>query len=133
MNIRITIALVLAACSAPAWSQVVQPPKYALAPSQHGTVRVVPLALAGEYAGKLGPMHIKLHLRVTDQGELVGLLDGDQVTGIKVDRFVTDYRKLSFRIPTLPATWTGTVESNGTLTGTWQQGSDSQPLTMTRR
>jgi hypothetical protein len=45
---------------------------------------VVPLALAGEYAGQLGPIRIRMHLRVNDQGDLVGRLDGGDFTGIKV-------------------------------------------------
>ena len=130
------LVIILAACS-PAWAQTVrpalQPVQYALAPQQHGIVRVVPLALAGEYAGKLGPITIRLHLRVTDQGELAGTLDGGNVTGITVNRFVTDYQKLSFHIPTLPATWTGTVAADGSLIGTWHQGSQNQPLNLSKR
>jgi hypothetical protein len=141
MKHTITLALVLAACSAPAWSQAVKPAlqtiQYALAPSQHGTVRVVPLSLAGEYAGNLGPLHIKLHLRVTNQGELAGTLDGDDVTGIKVDNFATaqslEGYTLSFRIPTLPAFWTGEVGADGTLRGAWRQGGNTQPLKLVRR
>jgi len=132
-----TFALTLLILAGPGWAQTVrpalQPTQYALAPGQHGTVRVVPLALAGEYAGQLGPIRIRMHLRVNDQGDLVGRLDGGDFTGIKVDRFATNYCDLSFRIPTLPATWSGVANPDGSFTGIWRQGSQAQPLNFERR
>jgi hypothetical protein len=133
---KLVLSLLAFAC-VPAWSQAVkpalQPVRYALTQGQHGTVRVVPLALAGEYEGKLGPLHIRLHLRVTDQGELEGSLDGNGATGIKVGYIQTDYRKLSFIVPAIGAVWIGTVNPDGSLTGVWRQGSQDQPLNLKRR
>jgi hypothetical protein len=127
--------LLLLPCSALfAQARPVFPPaQHALTPAQHGSVRVVPLALAGEYSGRMGPVHTRLHLRVTDQGDLVGTLDGDGVTGIKIARITTGYRALSFTVPALGASWAGMVEPDGTLAGIWHQGSQQQPLTMGRR
>jgi hypothetical protein len=134
---KLVLSLLAFAC-VPAWSQAVkpalQPVRYALTQGQHGTVRVVPLALAGEYDGKLGPLHIRLHLRVTDQGELEGSLDGNGATGIKLARIQTDYRKLSFIVPALTAAWEGSVNPDGSLTGTWHQaGAEDQPLNLSKR
>ena len=134
---KFVLSLFAFACL-PAWSQAVkpalQPVQYALTQGQHGTVRVVPLALAGEYEGKLGPLHIRLHLRVTDQGELEGALDGDGATGIKLAHIQTDYRKLSFIVPALAVVWEGSVNPDGSLTGTWHQaGAEDQMLNLVRR
>ncbi len=126
------IALIFT-CALTASAQVrpaLQPTQYALTQGQHGTVRVVPALLAGDYRGKLGPLHIQLHLVVSDQGDLVGTLDGPNVTGIRVDRITTVGTLLSFRVPALGATWTGTVGDS--LVGTWRQGSQAQPLTLRR-
>ena len=134
---KLVLSLLAFACL-PAWSQTVkpalQPVHYVLTQGQHGTVRVVPLALAGEYEGKLGTLHIRLHLRVTDQGELEGSLDGNGATGIKLAHIETDYRKLSFLVPALAVVWEGSVNTDGSLTGTWHQaGAEDQPLNLKRR
>ena len=90
---------------------------------------LVPALLAGDYQGKLGPIPIRLHLRIVD-GDLTGTLDGPDTTGIRVDRIATVGNLLSFRVPALRATWTGTV--GHTLAGTWTQGEASAPLNLGR-
>jgi len=130
-----TSFLILACVSA--WSQTVkpalQPVQYALTQGQHGTVRVVPLSLAGEYAGKLGPLSIRLHLRLNDRAELIGTLDGNGATGIKVALIQNDYSKLAFIVPAIGAVWIGTVNEDGSLSGLWRQGSQNQTLSLERR
>jgi len=120
--------ILILACALTASAQVrpaLEPVHYALAPQQHGTVRIVPALLAGDYQGKLGPIPIRLHLRIVD-GDLTGTLDGPDTTGIRVDRIATVGTLLSFRVPALRATWTGKV--GHTLAGTWTQGEASAPL-----
>jgi len=118
------LVLILAACS-PVWSQTVrpalQPAQYALAPAQHGTVRVVPALLAGDYQGKLGPIPIRLHLQIVD-GDLTGTLDSPNVTGIRCARFHVEGRALSFTIPALGVRWVGVIADDGSLDGSWSQG-----------
>jgi hypothetical protein len=94
----------------------------ALTSVQPGIVRVVPAFLIGDYAGSMGPLQIHLQLFTVNNGDIVGT-----VNGIKVDRIAVVGNMLSFRVPAIGATWTGTVD-NCSLTGTWRQGSQTQPL-----
>jgi len=129
---KLVLSLLAFAC-VPAWSQAVkpalQPVRYALTQGQQGTVRVVPALLAGDYQGKLGPIPIRLHPRIVD-GDLTGTLDGPDATGIRIDRIAAVGTLLTFRVPALRATWTGTV--GHTLAGTWTQGEASAPLNLGR-
>ena len=89
-------------------------------------------ALAGDYAGTLGPLHIRLHLSVDASGAITGTLDSvDQgAMGIPCADFHFDGQSLSFTVPAVQGKWSGTVTA-GALAGTWDQGSP-QPLTFTR-
>lgn len=90
--------------------------------------------VSGDYAGMLGSLHVKLHIRTSADASLAGTLDSvDQgAMGLPCDDFRLDGAALSFRVPSVHGSWKGTVSSDGaSLTGTWNQGSP-MPLTFTR-
>lgn len=89
-------------------------------------------AIAGDYAGTLGPLHVKLHLKVDAAGAISGTLDStDQgAMGIPCADFHLDGTALTFKVPAVQGSWKGTVTADG-LAGTWDQGSP-QPLNFTR-
>jgi hypothetical protein len=90
--------------------------------------------LAGNYAGALGPLHIKLHLAVAGDGALSGTVDSpDQnMVGVPCSDFHLNGQSLSFTVPMVRGTWIGFVSEDGsTLTGMWNQGSP-MPLNLTR-
>jgi len=90
--------------------------------------------LAGDYLGTLGPLHVRLHLKVDATGTLGGTMDSpDQgATGLSCADFKLEGDALSFIVPIVHGTWKGTVSADArTLTGTWDQGSPS-PLVFTR-
>jgi CubicO group peptidase (beta-lactamase class C family) len=88
--------------------------------------------VAGEYAGTLGQLHLKLHLKADASGVLSGALDStDQgALGIPCADFHFDGQSLTFTVPAVHGTWKGTVTADG-LTGTWDQGTP-QPLNFVR-
>lgn len=91
-------------------------------------------AIAGDYAGVLGPLHVKLHLKADAAGGITGAFDSpDQgVSSIPCTDFHLDGQALSFSVPLVHGTWKGTVSADGkTLTGTWDQGNPT-PLIFTR-
>ena len=90
-------------------------------------------ALAGDYAGTLGPLHVKLHLKVDASGKLTGSLDSLErgAIGISCSNFHVDGQSVAFTVPAVQGTWKGTVATDGTLTGTWDQG-NSLPLNFAR-
>jgi len=89
-------------------------------------------SIAGDYAGMLGPLHVKLHIKVDAAGAITGTLDStDQgAIGIPCADFHLDGQALTFTIPAVHGTWKGTVTADG-LDGTWDQGTP-QPLKFTR-
>ncbi len=90
--------------------------------------------IAGDYAAKLGPLHIKLHLKNAPDGSLSGTLDStDQgALGIPCSDFEYDGKSLTFAVPAVHGTWKGSVAGGGhALTGTWDQGRP-MPLIFTR-
>ena len=133
---KLATSLLILACVS-AWSQTVkpalQPAQYVLTPSQNGIARVVPLSLIGTYTGQMGPIPIRLKLSRNEHNDLAGSLDGSNVRGIRVDQIAVTGNNLSFRLPSIGALWAGIVGSDRTLTGTWQQGSQNQPLSLVRR
>ena len=89
---------------------------------------------AGDYVGVLGPLHLRLHLKVDAAGGIAGTLDSpDQgANGIPCADFHLDSQALSFSVPAVHGSWKGTVSADGkTLTGTWDQG-NPMPLAFTR-
>jgi CubicO group peptidase (beta-lactamase class C family) len=90
--------------------------------------------IAGDYAGTLGPLHVKLHLKVDAAGAITGTLDStDQgAMGIPCAEFHLDGQSLAFTVPAVNGKWKGTVSADGAaLTGTWDQGAP-QPLNFAR-
>ncbi|MGA2217295.1 MAG: hypothetical protein ABSG51_04365 [Terracidiphilus sp.] len=89
--------------------------------------------ITGDYAGTLGPLHVKLHLKESAPGKVTGTLDSpDQgAIGIHCANFHVDGQSVTFTVPALQGMWKGTVASDGTLTGTWGQG-QSLPLNFAR-
>lgn len=89
--------------------------------------------IAGDYAGVLGPLHLKLHLKVDAAGGITGTLDStDQgANGIPCADFHLDGQALTFSVPAVHGAWKGAVSADGkTLTGTWDQG-NPMPLVFT--
>lgn len=90
--------------------------------------------IAGDYAGALGSLHLKLHIKATPDGSLGGTLDSpDQgAIGIACSDFHFDSTSLSFAVPAVHGTWKGTVADTAhSLNGTWSQG-NPMPLVFTR-
>ena len=90
--------------------------------------------IAGNYAGVLGPLHVKLHLKVDAANGITGTLDSpDQgANGLSCADFKVQGEALSFSVPIVHGTWKGTVSADAkTLTGTWDQG-NPMPLVFTR-
>ncbi|MGD0938800.1 MAG: hypothetical protein ABR905_03740 [Terracidiphilus sp.] len=81
--------------------------------------------IAGDYAGNLGPLHIKLHLKQNAAGKVSCTLDSPDrgAIGIKCADFQMDGQAVTFTVPAVQGSWTGTVAIDGTLAGTWDQGS----------
>lgn len=92
-------------------------------------------SVAGDYAGTLGPLHLKLHVHQDSTGALTGTVDSvdQQAFGVPGAQFVLSGTKFSFAVPDVGGTYKGDVSLDGnTITGTWNQGSP-RPLTFTRR
>jgi D-alanyl-D-alanine-carboxypeptidase/D-alanyl-D-alanine-endopeptidase len=91
-------------------------------------------AVAGDYAGVLGPLHLVLHLQRDTAGKLSGSLDSlDQgALGIPCADFVLSGAQFSFNVPAVSGAYSGTVSADGkTITGTWDQGKP-MPLVLTQ-
>ena len=91
------------------------------------------LTIAGDYAGTLGPLHVKLHLKIDAAGKVTGTLDSLErgAIGIDCSNFHVDGQSVAFTVPAVRGTWKGTIAADGTLAGTWDQG-DSLPLNFAR-
>ena len=65
--------------------------------------------------GTLGPLHVKLHLKVDPSGSVTGILDSpDQgAVGIPCANFHLDGQTLSFTVPAVHGSWKGTVANDG--------------------
>jgi hypothetical protein len=81
-------------------------------------------SLSGDYAGTLGPLHLRLHLKDNGGGKVTGTLDSPDrgAIGIHCTDFHIDGQSVSFAVPAVQGTWKGTIASDGRLTGTWDQG-----------
>jgi CubicO group peptidase (beta-lactamase class C family) len=91
-------------------------------------------SIVGDYAGTLGALHLKLHLKIDAAGVISGALDStDQgAMGIPCADFHLDGQSLAFTVPAVNGKWKGTVSADGAaLTGTWDQGAP-QPLNFAR-
>jgi hypothetical protein len=89
--------------------------------------------LAGDYAGTLGPLHVKLHLKENSSGKVTGTLDSPDrgAIGIQCTDFHVDGQSVTFSVPAVQGMWKGSIAMDGTLTGTWDQGY-SLPLNFAR-
>jgi hypothetical protein len=81
--------------------------------------------IAGDYAGTLGPLHVMLHLKADAAGKVTGTLDSTDrgAIGIRCTDLHVDGQSLTFSVPAVRGAWSGTVAADGTLKGTWDQGS----------
>lgn len=89
--------------------------------------------IAGDYAGTLGPLHVKLHVKANSAGKVTATLDNPDrgAIGIRCADFRVDGQSVTFTVPAVQGSWKGTLASDGTLTGTWDQGY-SLPLNFAR-
>ena len=81
--------------------------------------------VAGDYAGMLGPLHLKLHVHQDPAGNLTGTMDStDQgANGIPCTQFALSGTQFSFSVPAVHGTYKGETSADGnTITGTWDQG-----------
>ncbi len=88
----------------------------------------------GDFNGQLGPLALVLHLTKSADGTLGGTIDSPNqgARGIACSDFHLDGAALSFSVPAVNGSWTGTVSTDGaTLTGTWSQGTP-MPLVFAR-
>ncbi len=91
-------------------------------------------ALQGDFAGVLGPLSLKLHIRIAPDGSLTCTLDSETQgsLGLQCADIRHDGQNLSFSIPVVRGSWKGSVNSSGsTLTGTWDQGTP-MPLSFSK-
>jgi serine-type D-Ala-D-Ala carboxypeptidase/endopeptidase len=90
--------------------------------------------VGGDYAGLLGPLHLKLHLKAGAGSALDGTLDSiDQgAMALPCANVRLEQKTLSFEVPSVRGKWHGTVSDDGTtLTGSWSQGAE-MPLVFRR-
>src|SRR6266404_8506495 len=83
--------------------------------------------LGGDYSGMLGPLHLRLHLKVGASGATEGMLDSvDQgATGLPCGNFRLAEKALSFDVPSVGGKWHGMVSDDGAmLNGSWSQGAE---------
>jgi len=99
-----------------------------------GAAAAEPPKVGGDYAGTLGPLHLKLHLKVSPEGVISGTLDSvDQgAMGLPCANFRLEEKTLTFEVPRVGGRWRGTVLNDGaTLDGSWSQGQE-MPLVFRR-
>jgi len=96
--------------------------------------QATPAAVQGDFIGTLGPLSLKLHIKAATDGTLSGAIDSPNqgAYGIPCADFRIEGQTLSFKVPAVNGSWTGSIENNGaTLSGTWSQGAP-MPLVFTR-
>jgi len=89
---------------------------------------------AGDYAGILGPYHVKLHLTAGAGGALSGTVESPEqgMVGVPCSDVHVNGLSLSFNVPMVHGMWTGFLSADGgTLSGMWSQGMPMQ-LNLTR-
>ncbi|HYM28311.1 MAG TPA: hypothetical protein VET66_09185, partial [Steroidobacteraceae bacterium] len=72
-------------------------------------------ALAGDYLGTLGPLHLRLHVAVAADGTLGGTLDIPEqgALALACSDFKLEHDALSFAVPAVHGTWQGSVGHAG--------------------
>lgn len=99
-----------------------------------GTLTAQAPKIGGDYIGVLGPLHLRLHLKVSGSSALEGTLDSvDQgAMGLACANFRLEGNRLSFEVPSVGGKWHGTVSADGEkLDGIWSQGRE-MPLVFRR-
>jgi len=89
---------------------------------------------AGDYAGMLGPLHVKVHVMAASDGKLSCTVDSpDQgMAGLPCADFQVNGQAVSFKVPSVGGTYSGLISNDGSsLSGMWSQGTPT-PLTVTR-
>ena len=71
--------------------------------------------VAGDYSGALGPLHVKLHLKVSATGRIAGTLDSPDrgAIGIHCANLHVDGQSFTFTVPAVQAAWKGTIAADG--------------------
>jgi hypothetical protein len=89
--------------------------------------------LAGSWSGQLGPITLVLRVERNDQGVIVAFVDSPTqgAMGLRVTSAALVGGKLDVALTVPPATYSGTLDGN-VLTGNWNQGGTSSPLTLTK-
>jgi hypothetical protein len=89
-------------------------------------------SLAGEWEGTLaGQLPLVLHLKVDASGALTATMDSpaQKANGLAGADAKLDGTTLTYGIPSVGGTYTGTVSADGkTISGTWAQNGNSTPL-----
>ena len=99
------------------------------------SAQTVPPSLAGDYEGKIGPLHLIFHLRQSAGTGVTGTLDSiDQDSfGDRCADITRSGMKFSFILPDANASYQGEIGPDGnTITGTWTQ-QNSGPLVFERK
>jgi len=89
---------------------------------------------AGDYAGMLGPLRVRLHIIVSADGSVAANVDSpDQnMFALPCSEISINGQTLSFSVPNVHGEWMGTLSADhNTLSGIWKQGSP-MPLTLVR-
>jgi hypothetical protein len=105
-------------------------------------VALVPIAadaqqksnVVGDFAGMLGPLHVKVHVMAASDGKLSCTVDSpDQgMVGLPCADFQVNGQAVSFKVPSVGGTYSGLISSDGSsVSGMWSQGTPT-PLTVTR-
>jgi CubicO group peptidase (beta-lactamase class C family) len=93
--------------------------------------------IAGDYGGEIGVQQATLHLKIAPNGELSGNLDHLDPSApwmFTCADVHLEGQTLSFNVPSVNATWKGTVSSDGnTLSGPWTQTGVSWFVTFVRQ
>lgn len=90
---------------------------------------------AGDYAGMLGPLHVKLHVTVSSDGTVSASVDSpDQnMFALPCSDISINGQTVSVSVPSIHGEWMGTLSADhNTLSGIWKQGAAPTPLTLTR-
>jgi hypothetical protein len=88
----------------------------------------------GDYAGMLGPLHVKVHVIAASDGKLSCTVDSpDQgMVGLPCADFQVNGQAVSFKVPSVGGTYSGLISGDGSsVSGMWSQGTPT-PLTVTR-
>jgi hypothetical protein len=89
---------------------------------------------AGDYAGMVGPLHVKLHITMAPDGSVSAKVDSpDQyMVGVPCSDIVINGPTISLTVPTVRGEYMGTLSADhNSLSGIWKQGAP-MPLNFTR-